>query len=294
MKILVTGGTGFVGSHTAAALIKAGHSVRMLVRSKEKMDKVMHYHGVTISDYVLGDITDRELCRQALSGCDGVVHSAAMVSTSKKDADLVYRTNVEGTKNIIGQAVELALTHIVHVSSITAIYNPQAPSLNELTPLGSSASAYGHSKVISEEYVRRLQAEGEPIIITYPAGVIGPGDPALTEPLQGLVIFLNTLAVSTTTGIQFVDVRDVAEVHARIFSGPSRADRFMLGGYYYTWGQLATKLEQLTGHRLRKLYFAKPVMKAIGALFDFANSIVDIKVDVPIDSESISGCHKIT
>lgn len=287
MKILVTGGTGFIGSHSAAALIAAGHEVRMLVRSKEKMDRVMDYHGVTISDFAIADVTDRKACRQALSGCDGVIHSAAMVSTARRDAERVYHTNVEGTRNIVGQAVELGLSHIIHVSSVTAVYDPQAQSLDESSSSGHSDSPYGRSKIACEDYVRALQAEGEPIIITYPAGVIGPGDPALTEPLQGLVMFLNNLAITTSSGVQFVDVRDIAELHAQLFDEPARPDRYMLGGHYYSWPVLTEKLEKLSGRSLRKMYFPKPILKTIGCLYDAINNLVDLKLSLPIDSESI-------
>lgn len=285
MKILVTGGTGFVGSHTAAALVKAGHQVKLLIRSKVKMQKVMQYHGITIDDFVIGDITDPAACRTALEDCDGLVHSAAMVSTSRKDTEQIFNTNVQGTRNIIGQAVELGLKQIVHVSSITAIYNPDSPSVNEQSPPGTASSAYGRSKVSSEKFVRQLQKQGAPIVITYPTGVIGPGDPALTEPLQGLVLFLRSIAVITTTGLQLVDVRDVAKLHAQAFSGPATTDRFMLGGHYYPWQELVDALEEITGRRLRKLYFPRPVLKAIGLVVDSIKYFVDMKI--PVDSESV-------
>lgn len=285
MKILVTGGTGFVGSHTAAALIRAGHEVRLLVRSKDKMQRVMQHHELTIADFVIGDITDPAACEQALRGCDGLVHSAAMVSTSRKDTARVFSTNVEGTRNIIGQAVAQGLKQIVHVSSVTAIYNPDAESVHEKSPLGTATSAYGSSKVTSEKYVRKLQDQGAPIVITYPASVIGPGDPALTEPLQGLALFLRDIAIITTTGMQLVDVRDIADLHTHVFSTPPSTDRFMLGGHYYPWIELVSTLEELTGRKLRKLYFPSPALKAIGRLMDGIKYFIDM--EIPADSESV-------
>ena len=107
MKILVTGGTGFVGSHTAAALVSAGHQLKLLVRSEEKMHKVMQHHDIIIDDFVVGDITDTQACRKALEGCDGVVHSAAMVSTSRKDTERVFNTNMD-----------VLLTHGCHLAAV--------------------------------------------------------------------------------------------------------------------------------------------------------------------------------
>ncbi len=285
MKILLTGGTGFIGSHTAAALIKAGHQIRLLVRSQEKMHRVMQYHGITIDDYLIGDITDPLACRDALEGCEGLVHSAAMVSTSRKDAQQVHNTNVEGTRNIIGEAVALGLKQIIHVSSITAVYNPRATAVDESSAIGTATSTYGRSKVTSEKLVRQFQAQGAPITITYPTGVIGPGDPALTEPLQGLVLFLKTMAVITTTGIQLVDVRDVADAHSRIFNAKPSSDRFVLGGSYYPWHEFVDTLEELTGRKLRKLYFPKPALKSIGWIMDGIKYFVDM--GIPGGSESV-------
>ena len=123
LKILVTGATGFIGAHTIVALLREGYSVRALVRSVEKFQKVLDLHGVSVDDVVTGDVTDQEAVRKALDGCDGVIHTAAMISTQKKDQDLVYDTNVNGTRYVIGGAVDAGLQHIIHVSSVTALYD---------------------------------------------------------------------------------------------------------------------------------------------------------------------------
>ena len=106
LKILVTGATGFIGAHTIVALLREGYSVRALLRSVEKFQKVLDLHGVSVDDVVTGDVTDQEAVRKALDGCDGVIHTAAMISTQKKDQDLVYDTNVNGTRYVIGGAVD--------------------------------------------------------------------------------------------------------------------------------------------------------------------------------------------
>jgi dihydroflavonol-4-reductase len=93
------------------------------------------------------------------------------------------------------------------------------------------------------------------------------------------------MAILTTTGLQLVDVRDVAELHAQAFSGPAITDRFMLGGHYYPWQELVDALEELTGRRLRKLYFPRPALKAIGRVMDSIKYFVDMKI--PADSESV-------
>ncbi|SID91017.1 putative oxidoreductase [Mycobacteroides abscessus subsp. abscessus] len=81
MRVLVTGGTGFVGGWTAKAVAEAGHQVRFLVRKEARLHTTVATLGVDVSDYAVGDITDRASVEAALDGCDAVVHSAAMVST---------------------------------------------------------------------------------------------------------------------------------------------------------------------------------------------------------------------
>ena len=182
MRVMVTGGTGFVGYHTVLALLGAGHEVSLLVRS---IDKMLNLFGEdTIEHYTRGDIGDRDAIERAMDGCDAVIHAAAMVSTSAKDAERVFRGNFEGAQNVIGMALDKGIGSIIHVSSVTALFNPKAKVLDENSPPGSAQNAYGRSKVACEEYVRELQAQGAPIYISYPATVIGPDDPGMTERRQ--------------------------------------------------------------------------------------------------------------
>ena len=116
MKVVVTGGTGFVGSHAVEALCRAGHEIRLFARSREKVDRVFEMRGVEVDDVVLGDMTDAESCRQALVGCEAVVHTAASVEIGNTRD--VFSSNVDGIHNVVGAAVELGLDPIVYVSSI--------------------------------------------------------------------------------------------------------------------------------------------------------------------------------
>ena len=100
MRVMITGGTGFIGWHTARALLSAGHEVSLLVRSVEKMRSL--YADGEIAHYAVGDITDADSVRAAMEGCDALVHTAALVSTHAGDAERVYATNVQGTRTVIG------------------------------------------------------------------------------------------------------------------------------------------------------------------------------------------------
>ncbi|MEQ0764715.1 NAD-dependent epimerase/dehydratase family protein, partial [Mycobacterium tuberculosis] len=106
MRVLVTGGTGFVGGWTAKAIADAGHSVRFLVRNPARLKTSVAKLGVDVSDFAVADISDRDSVREALNGCDAVVHSAALVATDPREIRMLS-TNMAGAQNVLGQAVEL-------------------------------------------------------------------------------------------------------------------------------------------------------------------------------------------
>lgn len=287
MRILVTGGTGFVGSHAALALRAAGHEVRLLVRNPAKLERVMAQHGAqakeAFPDIVSGDVTDAAAVKQALSNCDGVVHSAAFVSTHKKDADNVISTNVGGTRNVIGQGCELGLKHLVHISSLAALFAPGLSSLTGEEPPTQSKSAYGQSKAAAEHFVRDLQAKGKPVSIIYPGSIIGPHDPGLSEPMNALRIFSSRMGVVTSTGIQFIDVRDIGSACVAILEKLDRPERILLGGHYYPWKELISTLYELTGRRLPYAPIPGPLLRLMGILGDAFIALTG--VNIPITAE---------
>jgi len=284
MRVMITGATGFVGFHTAQALLQAGHEVSLLVRSRDKMEQL--FGKGRVRHFTVGDITDTGEVRKALADCDALVHSAAMVSTHASDADAVYRTNVEGTSNVIGAALDLGVASIIHVSSVTALYDPAAAVLDEHSPPGTGATGYGRSKVACERYVRGLQEAGAPISITYPATVIGPDDPGLTEAHVGLRTYLQQFVPLMPSGTQYVDVRDIARVHLRLLEQPGTSGRYILGGHYVPWRELGGVLRRVTGRKPLELPLNAGMMRLAARLFDRVGSY--IKMDLPLTAEGIS------
>ena len=108
MKVMVTGGTGFTGSHSVRALLAAGHEVRLLVRDPEKVKRIYEPHGIAFDEIVVGDMADAGRVLDALKGCDAVIHTAAMVDLKASHARQVLQTNLEGVRNVVGQAAEQA------------------------------------------------------------------------------------------------------------------------------------------------------------------------------------------
>jgi len=281
MQILVTGGTGFIGYHTARQLAASGYRVRLLVRNP---DKARQLYGGDLPELAVCDVTDRAGVREALGGCDGVIHTAAMVSIDRKDADLVYRTNTEGTRNVIGQAVELGVSKIVHLSSVTAIFDERATLLDENSPPGTAGNAYGRSKVDSEKYVRELQAKGAPVYITYPASVIGPDDPGVTEPHAGLIGNLYATFL-IPGGNQWVDVRDVAAAQVALMARDPAPARYCLGGHFLSWPELGKVLGGLTGRRLVPIPLFGATIRTLGRIVDAVQPILG--ADTPITYEAM-------
>lgn len=174
MRVLVTGGTGFVGGWTAKAIADAGHSVRFLVRNPARLKTSVAKLGVDVSDFAVADISDRDSVREALNGCDAVVHSAALVATDPRETSRMLSTNMAGAQNVLGQAVELGMDPIVHVSSFTALFRPNLATLSADLPVAGGTDGYGQSKAQIEIYARGLQDAGAPVNITYPGMVLGP------------------------------------------------------------------------------------------------------------------------
>jgi dihydroflavonol-4-reductase len=127
MRVLVTGGTGFVGSHTVAALVEGGHEVRLLVRGRQRVAAALAPLGLQPPDLdtIVGDVTDPAAVDQAVRGCQAVVHAASVYSLDSRDAGRIRQINVRGTDVVLGTAHRAGLDPIVYVSSIVALL-PQA------------------------------------------------------------------------------------------------------------------------------------------------------------------------
>jgi nucleoside-diphosphate-sugar epimerase len=285
VRVLVTGATGFVGSHTARALVRAGHDVRVLARDPAKVPAVFG-NGPRL-DVVTGDMTDALAVRRALEGCDAVVHAAALVALRAKDAARVLVANRLGVERVVGGAVEAGIARVVYVSSAVALFRSGGAAQGPITgasPVGDGASAYARSKADCERYVRALQERGASIRTTYPGGVFGPDDPALSESNRGLLALFRDAAVVTDGGLQVVDVRDVAAAHARLVDAPPGAGRHMLGGHFVRWSELVDAFEAITGRRFRRVPVPGAILRAAGAAADVVKRVWDF--DLPLTREA--------
>jgi dihydroflavonol-4-reductase len=180
--VLVTGGTGYVGSHSIAALTRAGHRVRVLARSPEKVPAALGPLGVGAVEAAVGDVTEPAAVERALEGCDAVLHAASVFSMDARRADEMNSVNVRGTDIVLGTAHRLGLDPIVYVSSEVALLPPaDGEILTPDSPVKRPPGPYCRSKADSELVARKFQALGAPVVSVLPAGVWGPHDPHLGE-----------------------------------------------------------------------------------------------------------------
>jgi dihydroflavonol-4-reductase len=293
MKVFVTGATGLIGAHTTMELLRAGHSVRLLVRSREKAERYFSAHGITIDDYIVGDMRDADTVHRGLAGCHALVHAAAVVGIEKSQADIIYRSNMEALRAVMDTAVAAGTPSIIYVSSIGAFCNDrhvvQRDTIDESATLfDQSTDAYRRSKTDCERHVRSLQEQGAPIQITYPTAVLGPDDPGFSESNGALWRFLAQVVPQCGSGFQLVDARDIAVAHRLMLERGAPADRtqgrFIIGGHFYPWRTLGQQLDRTMGGKLFKLWLPDSWWVYIGMLLDQIKKI--IPVDFPLTEES--------
>ena len=250
MRVLITGGTGFVGSHSVAAVVSAGHKVRLLVRRPERVASAFAPFGIDVTDVVAGDVLDPGAVRSALAGCDAVINAAAVYTLDPRKAWQALSTNARAAEIVLDAAVSARLDPVIHVSSYVALL-PSRAVLGPDSPVGSGGSAYPASKAASEVVARRHQATGAPVVTTYPGIAIGPNDPYFGDSDFALAMILrNRTPFSPSGGWPIADVRYIAEAHTKMLQPGRGPRRYLLTGHYKTSPELFTSLRSVTGRRL--------------------------------------------
>jgi dihydroflavonol-4-reductase len=277
--ILVTGGTGFVGSHTAARLAASGRPVRLLARDPGKVARTPALRDVPV-EVAPGDVTDRRSVDDAIAGCTGLVHAAAHVSLAKRDAERAMEVNEGGTRALLAAAAARGIPAVA-VSSVS-VFARRGPAITAESPLIGGGGTYTRSKVAAERVARDIQATGAPVAIVYPSGVLGPDSPDVSVNHQALVGWLRT-PPKTSSGTALVDVRDVATGIIRALDRPGR---WMLGGTFLTWAELHTALTDVTGVARRAVPMPPRLLRTVGRAGDLVKRVVDF--DYPLTHEAMT------
>jgi len=244
MKALVTGATGFVGAAVARALNAAGWQVRVLARSGSNRANL---RGLA-AEVIEGDLADVASLEGALAGCDALFHVAADYRLGARDPGQLYRSNVEGTRNILNAARTAGVARIVYTSSVATIgIPPDGSPGDERTPvaLDNMIGHYKRSKYLAEEVAREAARTGMSVVIVNPSTPVGPGDIKPT-PTGQLVLdsAAGRMPAYVDTGLNIVHVDDVAAGHLLAHERGKVGERYILGGEDMT---LQTMLAQIAG-----------------------------------------------
>lgn len=238
MRALVTGATGFLGSHIAKRLLGKGHDVRVLVRPTSDLTLVEDLDG----DAVVGDVTDPGTLPPAVEGCDAVFHAAGVVSFWRGWEDKLRAVNVEGVRNVVRAAEEAGVDRFVHTSSVAAVGRPPKGEVADETfdfGWGTRPSPYMETKHAGEQIVLEAARDGGlDAVAVNPGTVLGPGDinrnggQIVREAVRG------GFPGVPDGGTTFVDVRDVAEGHLLAHDQGAPGERYILGGQNLTFAEL--------------------------------------------------------
>jgi nucleoside-diphosphate-sugar epimerase len=269
-SVLVTGGSGFIGSHTILNLLGAGYRVRTTVRSPEREATVRELLGAESSDalsFVIADLTDDAGWGEAVSGCDYVLHLASPfpLGPPKHEDDLIVPAR-EGALRVLAAARDARVKRVVMTSSFAAIgYGnpaPDRPFTEEdwTNPDGEGVSAYAKSKTLAEraawDFIER-EGAGLELAVVNPVGVFGPVlGPDFSTSIQLVKRLLDgAMPGIPRVGFGIVDVRDVADLHVRAMTAPGAAgERFLaVAGAFMPVSEIASVLRERMGEDAKKV-----------------------------------------
>jgi nucleoside-diphosphate-sugar epimerase len=266
VKVFVTGATGFIGSEVARRLRGRGDEVVALVRNPAGATELGDL-GCTL---IAGDLGDVAAIREGMTGCDAVIHGAAMyeIGIPKSRRPAMYEANVRGTENVLGAAMELKVQRVVYVSTVNAFGNTAGKIVDESHVHNEKyVSYYDETKHKAHKVAKEFIARGLPLVIVQPGGVYGPGD---TSP-QGKLInqFLDgklPAMMFPETGVNMVHRDDVAEGILLCLDRGEVGEAYVLGGEITTMGQAIKTLGKVAGRKPPRMTVPAIVLKAIAPL----------------------------
>ena len=265
MRVLVTGATGFVGGMVARELVRAGREVRLLVRPAADRRNL---HDLPV-EFALGDVRDLDSVMRATAGCTQVYHVAALYKLWVRHRQEIYDCNVTGTEQVLKAARVHEVERVIYTSSVATLGLPQggAPGTEE-TPV-SLADMIGHykrSKFLAEQVALRYAAEGLPVVIVNPSTPVGVGDLKPTPTGKLIVDFVNgRMPGYVDTGLNLVDVEDVARGHILAAEKGRVGEKYILGHENLTLQQILALLAELTGRSAPR--FKVPYALALGVAY---------------------------
>ena len=247
MRAFVTGATGFVGSHVARELAEQGAELCLLTRNSSRTENIEDLK----AELITGDLADAASLKRGMQSCDYVFHVAADYRLWVRDPGAMYRANVEGTRAIMQAAQECGVRRVIYTSTVATMgFTRNGQPCEEQSPV-SLAEMIGHykrSKFMAEQAVLQAARSGARVVLVNPTTPIGERDIKPTPTGRIIVDFLNRkFPAYVDTGLNLVDVREVARAHVAAIERARPGERYILGGENLTLKQILDKLAAITG-----------------------------------------------
>jgi dihydroflavonol-4-reductase len=273
MKLFITGATGFVGAHVARLAAQQGAELRLLSRSNSNRGNLP-----ANADVITGDLREPSTFASALRGCDALIHVAADYRLWVPDPTEMYKANVEGTRELLRLAREAGIPRVVYTSSVATMgFKYDDTIVDENTPV-SEADMIGHykrSKWLAEQVAIESARSGQHVILLNPTTPIGALDTKPTPTGRIVVDFLNkNFPAYVDTGLNLVDVEEIARMHLVALNRGIPGERYILGGENLTLKQILDRLAAITG-------LPSPTMKvphAVAMAFAFFDETITGKL----------------
>ena len=272
---LVTGATGFLGWHVARKLIDRGDRVRVLARDPSRVRELE-------VETVQGDLRDPASLERAVAGCGVVYHVAADYRLWARDPQEMFRSNVDGTRNLLTAAKSAGVDRVVYTSTVGCIGIPANGLGDETTPVSAEemSGPYKRSKFEAEQVAKEF-----PVVIVNPTAPIGDHDFKPTPTGKIVVDFLRgAMPAFVDTGLNVVDARDVAEGHLLACERGRTGERYILGSENLTLEQILSKLAAITGKPAPRTQVPYAVAYAFGAVSTAWASVTGKEPRAPLDA----------
>ena len=283
MKTLVTGATGFLGSHVARQLAERGESVRVLVRPSSNIRALEGFR----AERCTGDLRDVASLERALAGVARIYHVAADYRLWARDPREIYESNVTGTGNLLEAARRAGVEKFVYTSTVATIAVARKVDLpNEATP-SSVEEMIGHykrSKFMAEQLALRAAETGLPVVIVNPTTPVGPGDWKPTPTGKIIVDFLNgRMPGYVDTGLNFVPVEDCARGHLLAADRGRIGERYILGGANLTLKNVLDILAGITGRPAPQWKFPHALVYVAGCVDTAMSRVLGREPRIPLE-----------
>jgi len=242
--VLVTGASGFLGWHVARLLLEKGFRVRAMIRRPGSLTDL---EGV---ETVAGDLRDPASLESAVRGCGVLFHVAADYRLWARNPQELYQSNVDGTRNLLAAARRAGMERVVYTSTVGCVGFVKGGVGDETTPvsLEEMTGAYKRSKFLAERVALEEAAQGFPVVIVNPTAPVGDHDRKPTPTGKTIVDFLRgKMPAFVDTGLNLVDVREVAEGHWLALEKGQPGERYILGSENLTLEQIFQRLERISG-----------------------------------------------